>query len=108
MAKSFFTFFILAGLVIRVSFPSLQSVCHIWEKIKNTSCEIYTDLEESADEESSEEETKDNKTFKTLEDFLMPFSFNLFVGTLSQKFFNHHNLDFSDHFLEKVSPPPKF
>jgi hypothetical protein len=107
MAKSFLTFLVLSGLLFRVIFPNIQSFCHILDKIKSNGEISLIDLEETSDEETNEEETKDNKQFKSLEDFLVPFSATLYFDSLFSQFFHHHCFSFSDHYLEKVSPPPK-
>jgi hypothetical protein len=107
MAKSFFTFLVLSGLLFRVIFPNIQSFCHILEKIKSNNVVSLVDAEETSDEETSEEESSDNKQLKSLEDCLVPYSTTFYFDSLFLQFFHHHSLSFSDHYLEKVSPPPK-
>ena len=109
MMRSILTFFVLIGLLNGVIFPNASSFYYVLKKIKTNACQLpLSDIEEAPDCEKNEEEKTDTKPGQPLEDVILPFDLSIFFFNNSSLSFNSFDSFLTDHFLEIVSPPPKF
>jgi hypothetical protein len=109
MFRGILSFLVLFTFLNGVFFPNTASFHQFYKKFKSNACELpLSDFEETSDCEKNEEQKTDNRTGTAFEDLLMPYGMSIFFFNNSKLTFRSFNTFLPDHFLEIISPPPKF
>lgn len=112
MVRKFVLFFLFISLLNGAIFPTYASLVLTLEKINLASPGSnlnITNLEDNPNCENAEEEIPDSiKEIKSYEDFILPYILPVYGGNSIKILFGLCVYGQFEHFLENISPPPKF